>query len=300
MKKALGRLFFLFCIPLVPLVLLATGMSWDIHSLYTDRRRKRRMQQDLKTGKRPVLRNQEEEYDGKLQVTFFMVLYFGQQLREQLGFLWKTGRMYKRHPGPGVSAAARRLCRDSIEAILYLNHLRAGLELRRQFRRLVPLRDQSDLVEFWKLHFDSTYACLEETANQLASLLLEPDLHEDFRRLLTDFRPPMKLPTGPGEESRNELRRLKGTIRLMLRSNRRRWRHPIFRSAVGWNRRDGRSPHIELITAFARGRLRNLPEAEREPEAEEMESLLNQLKAGAKKGSGLAMFRSRKMLTGRR
>jgi hypothetical protein len=156
-------------------------------------------------------------------------------------------------------------------------------------------------VEFWKLHFDSTYARLEEAANQLASLLLEPNLHEDFRRLLADFRPPMKLPTVPGEEARNELRRLRGIIRLMLRSNRRRWRHPIFKSAVGWKPRDGRSPHVELITALAHAGLRSLPEAEKEPVAEEMESLLSQLKAGAKKKSSrFAMFRSRKMLTGRR
>jgi hypothetical protein len=266
-------------VPFVLLVFLESEFYLIIEEWQRDRnfRKYKRWQQ---SGKQPpARRNRNEDYEAyhaELWRQLFLVIYMGRTIRENVGYLWATGRKYWWHRDGRVSQVSRKLCRECGEAALWVDHLRAGLELRRQFRRLW-VRDHSDLPEFWKLHFEATYTKLEETTKELASLLLEPELYEWVVRILAAHRCPLELPGIAAEAARNDLRQLKSTLWLMLPANRDRLNHPIFKSIVGWGPHNGKSPHIPLISAYARGIVNRLSAGERETEEKEIEELLAQL-----------------------
>lgn len=275
---------------LSPLVFIQGEVYWILVEWRKSRAWKR-CQRLKRLGKLPKGDDDEGEYDATLWNWTVHDIFLGRALRENVHFLRKTGHNYKRHSDPKVSHTARELHRGCDRALFLLDYLLAGLQLRLQLRRF-SFRDNSDLREYWKSHFDSTYNTLEESTRKLASSLLKPELLAAVDHTLAAQRPSLVLPTSAEEAARYELRQLKGTLWRMLPENLSRLTHPLFTSIAGLKPRDGKwNPHVSFITAYTRGKLHQIPDAETDSEMQEIQQLLEQLDASESKAQRLASRR---------
>lgn len=221
-------------------------------------------------------RGHYDAFDSEHRTWIVDASLLGRRVHGNVGFFRQTARNYKRHRNPEVARLASKLYRDSDKALFLLNYLRAGLELRLQLWRFWHC-DNSDLREFWKSHFESTYNGLEERIRKLASLVLDQEGCEAADKILSAQRLPLELSKTKEDEVRDELRELKGTLWHMVAIHQGRLKHPFFKSIVGWGSQDGMSPHGPFIRAYAHGIVNLLPEAEGDLEMKEIDKLLDQL-----------------------